>query len=373
MKRVLIAPLDWGLGHATRCIPVIKELISRNCDVILAGSGDSLQLLRNEFPGLRSLPLPGYQPVYPTAGSMVWKMARQLPKFIDVIKTEHRQLEHFIQVNNVELVLSDNRFGCWSRQIPSVFMTHQRNILMPDGFRWLANAVNRFNHAMIERFTYCWIPDCPGTSSLAGILTAGVSGERQPRYIGTLSRFTRLGESEKKFDVLVLLSGPEPQRSLFEAIVVGQLQQSGLRYFVVRGIVSSKGSNLHTGGNCADFLSGRELQTVIEESSIVISRSGYSTIMDLARLERKAILVPTPGQTEQEYLASALMAKKVAYSMEQHRFNISLALNESQKYTGFVKAADHSNLLHEALDELLRPVALDRKTGVPLPIERTSR
>jgi uncharacterized protein (TIGR00661 family) len=353
MKRVLVAPMDWGLGHATRCIPIIRELINRNCEVFLAGSGDSLQLLRNEFPQFPFFLLPGYQPVYPSSGSMVWKMAMQLPKFSLVIRKEHRHIERIILLNNIELIISDNRYGCWSDRIPSVFITHQRNILMPQGFLWLAGWVNRLNDSMIKRFTCCWIPDFPDSYSLAGILAVHpAKGRIHPtRFIGVLSRFSPPKEQKVKYDLACILSGPEPQRSILEEIVVKQLQQSGLKYILVRGLLSPQRSL--DDKNVVDFLSGDELQTVIEESKYVIARSGYSTVMDLAKLGSKAIFVPTPGQTEQEYLAARLMDRKVAYAMEQHRFDLTIAWKESQHYTGFACVANRTGLLSEAMDQML--------------------
>jgi len=356
MKRILIAPLDWGLGHATRCVPIIRELIKRDCEVYLAGTGDSLQLLRKEFPQFPAFILPGYRPAYPSSGSMVWKMIWQVPKFMMVIRKEHRQIEDIIESNKIDLVISDNRYGCWSRRISSVFITHQRNILMPSGFRWLAGLVNRLSDSMIRNFTCCWIPDFPDASSLAGILTAhGANGKTPPtKYIGTLSRFHPIEQQEVIYDVLCVLSGPEPQRTIFEQILVNQLRSLGLRFFVVRGVLSSSSANRATiGDNCTDYLSGDDLQTMIGQSACVVARSGYSTIMDLARLGGKAILVPTPGQTEQEYLASRLTGKKVVYSMEQNRFDLSVALKESKSYSGFERTAGRSDLLIKALDQLL--------------------
>src|SRR5687767_2527158 len=137
MKNVLITPLDWGLGHATRCIPIIRELLNRGCRVFIGGSGASLLLLRSEFPSLTFFSLPGYHPVYSSNTNMVWTMAKQIPKFMRTIRQEHSEVEKFIERNNIDLVISDNRYGCWSKKISSVFITHQLNILMPSQIRWM--------------------------------------------------------------------------------------------------------------------------------------------------------------------------------------------------------------------------------------------
>jgi len=354
MKKVLIAPLDWGLGHATRCIPIIEELLKRNCDVCVAGSGDSLVLLKNEFPFLTFFTLPPYDPVYPSSGSMVWKMLRQLPKFVSVIKKEHSTIEHLILENKINLVISDNRYGCWSARIPTVFITHQRNILMPKGFGWLAGLVRLVSEKMIKRFSFCWIPDLPDGHSLAGkLMSFRKKGEsKRVKYIGHLSRFRATRAQVVKYDVACIFSGPEPQRSILEKIVVEQVQRSGLKYFVVRGLLSSANS-MSPKANHVDFLNSEGLQSVIEQSTYIIARSGYSTVMDLSKLGKKVIFIPTPGQTEQEYLAERLMKMKIAFAMPQHKFDLETAWEESKSYTGFHSIPKHARLLEEALDQIL--------------------
>jgi uncharacterized protein (TIGR00661 family) len=352
MKRVLVTPLDWGLGHATRCIPIIRELLARSCVVYIAASGDSLILLQKEFPALTFFTLPGYEPIYPSSGNMVLKMALQLPKFRSVIRREHRKIAALIEEFRIDLVISDNRYGCWSSKIPSVVITHQLNILMPQRWAWLASFVRRINTQMIKRFSYCWIPDYPGEFSLAGELTRyDADALKHIVYVGPLSRFSRTPDLENKYDVLGILSGPEPQRTLFEKLLKAQLDVSGAKYFIVRGIPSLSDSK---GENETDFLTGRELEMAIQQSSLIIARSGYSTVMDLCALGRKAIFIPTPNQTEQEYLAKRFKDENVAYAMPQHAFNLATALAESKVYTGFNPRVVFTNvLLTKALDQAL--------------------
>lgn len=355
MTKVLVAPMDWGLGHATRCIPIIRQLLRRNCDVYLAGSGDSLKVLQLEFPLLRSFLLPGYNPVYPSSGSMVWKMMLQLPKFITVIRKEHRYIDRLIENNGIDILISDNRYGCWSQKIPSVFITHQTNIQMPAKFKWLAGMVSGLNRKLINRFSICWIPDITGKKSLAGEMIFSGNPSIPVQHIGHLSRFTkRNGRPIDKYDVICILSGPEPQRSMLEKIIQEQLKGSGLRYLIVRGVISE---GMHSSDGVADhvdFLDGKELQTVIEQSTCVIARSGYSTVMDLATLGKKAIFIPTPGQTEQEYLAHRLMKMRIAYSISQDRLDVKAALERLKDFSGF-EFAEYDELLKNALDQILDP------------------
>lgn len=363
MRRVLVTPLDWGLGHATRCIPVIREFLSRNCTVSIAGTGESLALLKSEFPKLTYFNLPGYRPVYPSGENMMMKMFLQVPKFIHVIRKEHRQIESIIKTNKIDLIISDNRYGCWSRQVPSIFITHQLNILMPAGFEWLSGTMNLLNRRLIRRFSRCWIPDYPEKEkSLSGKLSAvGKNGGSGIVHIGPLSRFNLSTEVPNEYDVAFILSGPEPQRSIFESKVVNQLRGSALRYFVARGVVvpAYRGSS-----NEAAFLNSEALQNVISRSSVIIARSGYSTIMDLVALRKKGIVVPTPGQTEQEYLADRWSKRGVLYLMSQESFNLDTALKESDQYTGFTSGGGHpTELLKRELDRVLAPASLSNTSS----------
>lgn len=334
-KHVVVAPLDWGLGHATRCVPVVRLLLQHNCMVTLAGAGPSLRLLRAEFPELRSFQLPSYDPVYPSDGSMIWKMVLQLPKFMRVIRDEHRELERYIQDNHVDLVISDNRYGCWSSTVPSVFITHQSNIMMPKRFGWLAPMVRRANQNAMRRFSECWVPDS-GQNGLAGDLTS-FSGTVPLRFIGQLSRFSPGDRSmDPGYDIVVVCSGPEPQRTLFEQLMRKSLQSFRGTYLLVRGVVEESSPVKTVNGIIRNYLTSANLGNALANAGIVIARSGYSTVMDLAMLGKKVIFVPTPGQTEQGYLATRLMEQKVALSVDQHSFDLDQALKASVHYTGFV-------------------------------------
>lgn len=351
MKRVLLAPLDWGLGHATRCVPVIRELQAQGCEVLVAGSGDSLRLLQKEFPGLLYFELPGYNPRYPLRGSMVMAMATQLPRFVRVIISEHRAVEKIVSMHQIDLVIADNRYGCWSRFVPSVFITHQSNILMPKRFGFLGALVRKLSEYLINRFHLCWIPDFPEGNSLAGELVSfgKMRLRTEVRYIGWLSRFVkRRKESVVKYDVLAVMSGPEPQRSELERKLLPQLRSSGLRFRLVRGLPSAGSTN---DGAVVNFLASEEMQDHMESSALILARSGYSTVMDLMALGKNAVFIPTPGQTEQEYLAELLKRSGIVYSMSQAGFDLALALAESKNYAGF-SGPEKNTLLAEAVREL---------------------
>lgn len=343
MKRVLVTPLDWGLGHATRCIPVIRELQSLHCEVVVAGSGASLELLKLEFPGLKCISIPGYHPQYASGKGMVRKIAFQLPRFMRVIAAEHKAIAALIKKEGIDLLISDNRYGCWSSDIPSVFITHQSNILMPKRFGWLQYFVRPLNEWMMARFDACWIPDLPGDHSLAGDLIAfGQLKSIKTEFIGCLSRFTPKKAVEKKYDVVAVFSGPEPQRTILENIIVPQLKTSSLNFLAVRGLPDSIVPQ--SDKRIVNFLRARELQECVEAANLIIARSGYSTVMDMNALGKKAVFIPTPGQTEQEYLAKRLKEKNIAFCMDQNSFDLDTAILQSKNFSGFRSLPENSYL-----------------------------
>ncbi|MEJ7644325.1 MAG: glycosyltransferase [Chryseolinea sp.] len=347
MAKILVAPLDWGLGHATRCVPIIQLLVKHGHDVTLSGSGDSLALLNEEFPDLKSFSLPAYAPAYSSSDSMWWKLLIQTPKFLAVIKNEHKAVESIVAQQRIDAIISDNRYGCWSSAIPSILITHQTNIRLPRSLFFIKALVRRLNIRLVSRFTQCWIPDNDGPLNLSGNLTRikGLNPSKV-KFIGNLSRFAPLAESETVYDVVFVLSGPEPQRKIFENIIVNQVVSTHLRYFIVRGIVAG-GPALPGNISYADFLPTKSLLNLITRSRCIVARSGYSTIMDLAKLGKKAIFIPTPGQTEQEYLAKRVKKMKIAYSMPQHLFNLREAWNASAEYTGFFPAPSRFEVFEE--------------------------
>jgi len=364
MKKILIAPLDWGLGHATRCIPVISELLNAGCEVVIAGNGSSLALLRMEFPELPSVTLPGYQPVYPAAGSMIWKMALQIPKFAEAIKMEHRAVQKIVAEMSIDVIISDNRYGCWSESVLSVLITHQSNVLMPRRFGWLAPFVRRIVGGHMKRFGYWWVPDLPD-HRLSGLLTSfdPAMDASNTFFIGAISRFERKPEGAQRFDVAAILSGPEPQRTMLENLVVLQLQRSGLRYFVVRGLPHM--GEMNRSETMSDFMTSHELQELIQSSRIIISRSGYSSVMDMAVLGKKSIFIPTPGQTEQEYLARDLKKKGIAYAVSQKEFDLQIALKESDRYSGFQDFPSGNAMLKAVIKKLIHDRIIPSKQMIP--------
>lgn len=335
MKRVLVAPLDWGLGHATRCIPLIRYLLGKKVEVIMGADGRPFHLLSKEFPDMPLVKMPGYAIRYPDKGFMLLKIASQIPAIYERIKQEHKQLKGLIKSLKIDAVISDNRFGLWSEEVPCVFITHQLRVKSPIAESFLYNLNMRY----ISRFSECWIPDVAlPQNKLSGDMSSQVDLPAHAQYIGLLSRFTSTGSiKDIKRKLLVILSGPEPQRTLFEKIIIEQLKQvKDISALVVQGIterLERKKIGEHV--ELVSYLKSDELLEAILSSEVVLSRSGYSTIMDLAVLGKKAIFVPTPGQTEQEYLANYLSQKKMVYAVSQSKLNLEKAYQEATTCKGF--------------------------------------
>lgn len=352
---ILVAPLDWGLGHTTRCIPIIKHLIFLNIDLTIIASGNSFFLLKKEFPQLKILQIKGYKIHYSRKKkNLPFVLLAQFPKLIFTVIREHYWLKNFLKNNKADAVISDNRFGLYNKKIVSVYITHQ--LLIKTGNSFIEKVLQQFHYFFIKKFTRCWVPDYE-KNGLAGDLSHPKKIPANAAYIGSLSRFEILSEAKKIFDVLILISGPEPQRTIFEQIIISQSKNSNKKILLIRGLPQEK-ENLQTTNasiNIINHLSAEEMNTCIQQSKLVISRCGYSTVMDLVRLRANAVLVPTPGQTEQEYLAEYLMQKKYFICMNQDNFKINEAMEMALTFQ-FIKADQvqliYKNVLNEFVQSL---------------------
>ncbi len=331
--RILLSPLDWGLGHAARCIPLIHELLAMNCEIWIAAEGHTKVLLETEFPGLHFLQLEGYRAKYArTKTGLLWQMLIQSPRFIQVIKKEHVWLRQVQKIHGFDAVISDNRYGLWHPDIPCIFITHQLTIKSPLG-KWSERLLQKRNYKYIQRFSECWIPDYP-TNGLAGALSHPAQLPPIPTfYIGALSRLTKKPVKEVSKHLLVILSGPEPQRTIFENLIIAQISNYIGTATIVRGLPGDHSLIPSTNMiRIFNHLPAPELNEEMQKAEYIISRSGYSTVMDLAVLQKKSILIPTPGQTEQEYIANHLSEKKIAFCVTQKEFSLEKNLQVAARF-----------------------------------------
>jgi uncharacterized protein (TIGR00661 family) len=353
--RVLVAPLDWGLGHATRCIPVIYELLGQGAEVWLAGEGDQEILLNREFTNLPFLHLPGYRVKY--AGSRLGLLLNLFLKATGIllkIKKENAWLKKTVEEYQFDAVVADNRFGLYHPHIPCVFITHQLRIKNPLG-KWSERLLQKINYRYINRFTECWIPDEEKENGMAGDLSHPFNLPSIPcHYIGLLSRLKKNNVSERKNHLFISLSGPEPQRTILENIIINDIVTYKGTATIVRGLPGHAKLILSTNDiKFYNHLPTEEYSKEMQMADYVISRSGYSTVMDILSLGKKSILIPTPGQTEQEYLGKYLMQKKIAINVEQKKFSLNTALQNANSFEYFICNNADSSALPDAVSSFL--------------------
>lgn len=359
--RILVAPLDWGLGHATRCIPIIRELMAQGCDVWLAGEGAQEHLLKAEFPSLPFLNLPGYRIKYSkTKKGLIWKMIKQGPKMQRAIQYENKWLKKAIRQYHFDAVISDNRFGLFHKNIPCVFITHQLYIKSPAG-KWTEKILQKRNYRYINQFDQCWVPDAVSDMNLGGELSHPKKiPDITVKYTGPLSRFSFLSNSKEEIQkdhLLIILSGPEPQRSILENKIVKDISDYPGTATIVRGLPGS--SSIIPSTNHFFFynhLPADELFKEMLKAEYVISRCGYSTVMDLTALQKKSILIPTPGQTEQEYLSGYLLQKQFAYCIHQKEFILADVLLKAKQFDYKFSETNSGNNLRQVITDFISSI-----------------
>lgn len=331
MKKIIVAPLNWGLGHATRCIPIIQGLLDNGYEPIIASDGVALELLRKEFPKVVSFELPSYNIQYAEKGeNFKWKMIAQLPKIIATIKKERKKINKIITAYEFDGIISDNRLGVYCKNVPCVFITHQLNVLTGNT-SWLTTKLHK---RYIQKFDECWVPDVENGQNLSGKLGHTSDPIINVKYIGPISRLCKK-PMPIKYDLMVLLSGPEPQRTILEKKIIVELENYSKKVIFIKGVIE-KLQTIEKIKNITyyNFMNSTELETTFNESNHILCRSGYTTVMDLAKLNKKAFFIPTPGQYEQEYLAKKFDKEGIIPTCKQEKFKIE-KLNKIDFYKGF--------------------------------------
>lgn len=317
--RILICPLDWGLGHASRCIPIIERMLNANLTVMIASSGSALSLLQKRFPSLVFFELPSYGIRYPTKYAPL-NFLLFSPKVIYACIREHLLVSRIIKQQQIQILISDNRLACWSRQVPSFYISHQLQFAFRQ--KWINQAAAWAHYFWYKNYDQIWIPDMPPPKSMAGKL-AQPFRPKTVRYLGLLSQLEKQ-KTTIKYEAIVILSGPEPQRSILEKKIRQQLQFITGDFLMVLGLPKSTiQASSKDGLQIVNFLGPTELSSAIAQSKIVVCRSGYSSIMDMIHLQQAAILIPTPGQPEQEYLAQYHASNPLFSVVEQAELQLT--------------------------------------------------
>lgn len=333
--KILYAVLNWGLGHASRSIPIINALLKQNIELIIASDGEALLLLQREFPLLTFETLPAYEIHYSANAKDFDKtIFFQLPKLTAAIKNEHEQTKNLIAKHHITHIISDNRYGVHSQELPSAIVCHQLNLQHAN--KLSQRIMNEIHYQLLNKFQEIWIPDFEAENALAGKISTKISKtiKAKIKHIGALSRFEKK-QAEIIYETTILLSGPEPQRSILEEKLYSQASTLNQKIAFVRGI-SNPEKKLKVNKDIIVFnlLKANALNEILLQSKTIVCRAGYSSVMDLVKLQKPALLIPTPGQTEQEYLAHFLNEKGFFISQTQEAVDLKLDL-ENVKQTKF--------------------------------------
>jgi len=349
--RILVAPLNWGLGHATRSIPIIRLLQERGCEVVLASDGPALTLLRDEFPNLPAYPLPGIDVRYGERFFALTLVA-QMPVLLRAIRRERKAVRKLVAQRHIDGVISDNRFGSWGSGVPDVVLSHQWSV--ETGHPLSGRVATALHRRILQRYGQCWIPDSKGEDSLAGKLSS--AEDPHTKHVGPLSRLSPspLKDAGRPKQVLVICSGPEPLRTRFEEAILEQAVDLPHAFLIARGLpgASPSPSPLPNVELCA-HLDADELSEALRTSDVVVSRTGYTTLMDLAAMGAKALLVPTPGQPEQEYLGRFHAGRGWWAIQEQADLDLAAGIDEAIALHGAPRIAGSTDDLERAMDAFL--------------------
>ncbi|WP_245729950.1 glycosyltransferase [Lutibacter oricola] len=254
-----------------------------------------------------------------------------MPTIFLSVQKERKLVAKIVQEENILGIISDNRFGVYCSHIPSVYITHQLNVL--SGITTFFTS--KTHQKIASKYNEVWVPDFNGENNFSGKLSQISSLKGKTKFIGVLSRF-QFEKQPQKYNFTVVLSGVEPQRSLLEQKLLNELKNTSKKVLFVRGKLSVEKIETSKNIEVVNFLTSEKLNKVLNQSEIVIARSGYSTIMDLALLKKKAVFIPTPGQNEQEYLAKRMAKKQIAPFFKQEKFTLK-QLDKVANYKGFNK------------------------------------
>ena len=363
---VCISPIDWGLGHATRCITLIQSLETLGYEVYIATEGYHETILKEALPNAHFLKLRGYRIRYAQWGyTLPILLLFQLPQIIYSIVYEYRWLKKAEAKYQFDFIISDNRFGFYHPAVPSVFITHQLNLQMH--FAWATHLFQKIQYAWLKKFTACWIPDMAGSNNLSGVLSNPKLKPSIPLwYMGCLSRLIHTPSSSADINsaapsaFLGIVSGPEPQRTLFENLLWKAGNKLNIPFVVIAGRPSKDEPNkiIEENKNAKLYahLAAPELVREIKRAEYIICRGGYTTLMELIPFGKKLIFIPTPGQTEQMYLGKLWEEKKWALCYAQEYFNLSIALKEASNFN--FQAPPFIDFSTEALKTAIKQLTL---------------
>ena len=347
------------MGHAARMIPLASKLRELNNNVIIASGEEHLSLFRNELPGLTYINFTGFKPRYSRFFPQYLSLLFKIPALLYHIIMEHHKLRRIIAEYAVDIIISDNRFGLWNRKVITVYVTHMPLIPLPKYLKFIEPLGVYLHRQIIKKYSLCFIPDLPGNLNLSGRLSHGLKLPDNVRYIGILSRFIEPEQPNDENPVkfphnTVILSGPEPQREILKQKLVILLKDKEPITVMFEGKPGNRGE-IARNENIIFYshLPAYRMKGIITSSDSIITRAGYTTLMELVSLNCTALIIPTPGQTEQEYLAEYLSEKGWFYTLSQDEIKAGMSIRKEKAFCHGELNRQSSILLTEALKDLL--------------------
>lgn len=363
---ILLSPLDWGLGHTTRLIPIGRELRLREAKLVLAGTRQQLDVLSEELQAEATIELPSYGVRYGKRLPASWHVIRQFPRLLSVIRKEQAIIHDAVSSMDIHGIISDNRYGVYDPRVSNVMVMHQFVPPINGAGKLFRKSLWKRHQKFLAPFDELWIPDHEDQKSLASDMRYPFSGQ-EARYLGWLSRLKGivpqapafLPEDLQKPDLLCLLSGPEPQRTILEEKIRKQMPIEGFTVWIVQGLPG--GNRLPRsipGGLLIPYLDASSLSYWLPKAGAVLSRSGYSTLMDLASIgTRHMILIPTPGQPEQVHLAKKLQSQKRARMATTKNLDINSLINSRSEVFGFRRITPETNKVRLVVGQWLQQLS----------------
>ncbi|MGB8216764.1 MAG: glycosyltransferase [Candidatus Methanoperedens sp.] len=341
MAHVFVSPLSWGLGHATRDIPIIKELIEHGHEVTIASSRGAFILLKKEFPDCEFIYFEDYPAPYSSTKYFLPKFFANIPVLVKALADEKKRTDRLLSKNNYDAVISDNRLGVYSNKVPSFFISHQLRFSVPYYIRpaeTVSQYVNEYFHKKFDRVIVPSNSPDENGNCLSGKLCRSTrkATNMKAYYAGILSSVQKMDVTED-LDFLIIISGPEPQRSLLEEIILKQVQELPGEKIVILGRPHDNfEKKLDKWTTVKSYVTEEEKLVLMNRAKFIISRSGYTTMMDIAELGKKrGVFIPTPGQTEQEYLSQYYEEQGWFYSKSQYELEILKDIEKAKEYSGF--------------------------------------
>ena len=358
--KIIYGVCSWGLGHATRSLPVLRKLIEENNDLTIISNDRSLELLKGELGNnIEYVNIPDY-PMLLSKNSRQF-MAKSIvywPLFIRKMQSGLSKLTKMLETKKCDVIISDGRYDIYSKKIPSFFISHQMRIMNPLRIRMFETGSEIFNLFFFKRFRGVIVPDYK-ENNLSGDLSHNLKkiDEEKIHYVGIISDFKKK-ETKKDVDYLISISGPEPQRTLLEKKLLPQVNQLEGNIIMTLGKTEEVGKINNENTKVYSFLTKEKRQDFLNRTKLVISRSGYSTIMDLAIIGTKALMTPTPGQVEQEYLSQYHNKKRTFYSVNQECLDLKRDLEIAKKMAGIQRDCD----VHKTVENIINVIYSDEKS-----------